>query len=325
MMKAKIQHTNKAGVKKKIDLIESKPIKSRAVIEKKPPLKSEIIAQFKVLQVEHDTLKHENNKNLMIIKKLEEKLSVLQQQKSPSLSGISQELQTYSSDIQICCNVCIYIATCEEELNWHMSEAHDLSSDHFDQDNFCDICERLCKTESDLFAHKKEHQPTILHNQSNRLNCNFCEDKFDKIGNLIAHKKKNHSEKVAICWQFTAGICEFGDTNCWFVHSQIKRNNEAVQFKCRSCEKTCISQSEFMRHRKQDHENIVPLCKNWVNGTCTFESTKCWFNHENQEKNNESENHEKSIKENKEVIEKVLDMMEKFAERIQKVEQHNES
>ena len=77
MMKAKIQHTNKAGVKKRIDLIESKPIKSRAVIEKKPPLKSEIIAQFKVLQAEHDTLKHENNKNLMIIKKLEEKLSVL--------------------------------------------------------------------------------------------------------------------------------------------------------------------------------------------------------------------------------------------------------
>merc|ERR1719186_2005279 len=117
-----------------------------------------------------------------------------------------------------------------------MSEAHDLSSDHFDPDNFCDICDRLCKTERDLFTHKKEHQQTILHpndNQSIRLSCNFCENKFDKIGNLMAHKKENHSEKVSICWHFTAGICEFGDKKCWFVHSKTKRTVEAVQFECR--------------------------------------------------------------------------------------------
>jgi hypothetical protein len=35
--------------------------------------------------------------------------------------------QTYTHEIQICCNVCIYVATSEEELNWHMGEADDLA------------------------------------------------------------------------------------------------------------------------------------------------------------------------------------------------------
>ena len=51
MMKNKTQHTTKIGMKKKIDLIEPKHNKSRVVTEKKNPLKSEVIAQFKALQI----------------------------------------------------------------------------------------------------------------------------------------------------------------------------------------------------------------------------------------------------------------------------------
>ena len=39
MMKNKTQHTNKIGIKKKIDLMDPKQNKLRAVTEKKPPLK----------------------------------------------------------------------------------------------------------------------------------------------------------------------------------------------------------------------------------------------------------------------------------------------
>ena len=111
-MKSQIQHTTKTGIKKKIDLIDSKPNKIKITTENKPPLKSEIIAQLKALQKEHDALKHENEKNLCIIKNLE--VSKLQK---PIVSISSMGSQTFSSDIKICCNVCIFVATCEEELN----------------------------------------------------------------------------------------------------------------------------------------------------------------------------------------------------------------
>ena len=76
-MKNKTQHTNKIGIKKKIDLMDPKQNKLRAVTEKKPPLKSELLVQFKALQKDYDTLKHEHEKNLGTIKNLEEKVSLL--------------------------------------------------------------------------------------------------------------------------------------------------------------------------------------------------------------------------------------------------------
>ena len=87
------------------------------VTEKKPPLKSEIIEQLKVLQKDYDTLKHEHTKNLCTIRNLEEEVSQL---KNPLAGKSSKGSQTFSEEIQICCNICIYVATCEEELNWHM-------------------------------------------------------------------------------------------------------------------------------------------------------------------------------------------------------------
>ena len=152
-MKSKIQHTTKLGIKKKIDLIEPKPNKVRVGIERKPPLKSELIAQNKALQIENDTLKHENMKNLTTIKNLEEEVSSL---KKPLLDKSSKGAQTFSSEIIISCNVCIFEATCEEELNWHMGEVHEQSDEsYFNKDFYCDICKIWFDKENDLSKHKK--------------------------------------------------------------------------------------------------------------------------------------------------------------------------
>ena len=151
MMKNKMQHTNKLGNKKKIDLIEPKHNKSRVVTEKKPPLKSEVIAKFKALQIEFDTLKRENEKNLSVIQNLEEKVTVLQ---NDSVVLSSKGVQTFSSEIWISCNICIYEATCEEELNWHVSQDHDQSDEsYFDKEFYCDVCSRWFDKDSDMIIH----------------------------------------------------------------------------------------------------------------------------------------------------------------------------
>jgi hypothetical protein len=304
MMKNKIQHTTKVGIKKKIDLIqEPKQNKHRMVTEKKPPLKSNLIVQMKALQQEFDTLKLENEKNQITIKIMEEKLS----QKS-SMSIKSKGSQTFAREIQICCNVCIYVATCEEQLNWHMGYEHDLSDEsYFDKEFYCDVCSRWFDIESNMLNHRKEHEKKQQHGMSNdddKLCCNFCDESFSTKRELMRHKKTMHIENVAICRQYATGTCDFGDQYCWFSHCKSKQNHEVSIFKCKSCEKEFIFQSDCLKHRKQEHTNSVPPCRNERNGTCRFGSLNCWFNHTNLENSNKGENSEHLEQINEKLIEK---------------------
>ena len=270
-----MQHTTKVGIKKKIDLIEPKPTKSRVVMEKKP-LKNEIIAQFKALQTEYDALKHENAKNVNVIKSLEEKVVRLQK---TSLLVSSRGSQTFSSDIQIFCNICIYVATCEEELNWHMEYAHDLSSDsYFDKEFYCEICSRWFSEESDLGNHMQDHQKVKVVEESSKFYCNFCEETFTNKKCLMKHKKRNHKERVTLCWKYESGICDFDDSSCWFIHC-LNRKEDQKMLKCRSCEKEFKTLSDCLKHKKQEHPNLVSFCKNETEGICKFGKERCWFKH----------------------------------------------
>ena len=55
------------------------------------------------------------------------------------------------------CRICIYVASCEEELNWHIEDEHDIKTD-FETDFPCDICGKWRRTEGDLTYHLKKHE-----------------------------------------------------------------------------------------------------------------------------------------------------------------------
>jgi hypothetical protein len=57
-------------------------------------------------------------------------------------------------------------------------------------------------------------------------------------------------------------IQETRSLNCRFCNQEFK------EFKIRS---------HFMNHRKDNHCEIVPICKNYINGSC--EHVSCWFKH----------------------------------------------
>ena len=128
-MKINLQHSTKTVIKKKIELMESKPTKIK-ISDKRPLLKAEILEKLKALQEAYDALGNENKKNISIIKRLQEEVTLLRNQKSTSNKS-PKGSQTFTHKIHICCNVCIYVATCEEQVNRHMGDAHDLSSDSF--------------------------------------------------------------------------------------------------------------------------------------------------------------------------------------------------
>ena len=102
-----------------------------------------------------EVLKEKEKKHLETIHTLKLEVAKLREGKA----GTSSECQTFSEDISIPCSHCIYIATCEEELNWHLSDEHDITSDlFFDTDFPCDICGKWCRSESDLEYHQEKHE-----------------------------------------------------------------------------------------------------------------------------------------------------------------------
>ena len=104
-------------------------------VAKKPITKADLVEEIKVKQIndaiEEDIkssdeiiaiLKKKENTYLATIKKLEETIKTLKSTK-PSKHSTFAETQTLADDedsVLISCNLCIYVATCEEHLTWHM-------------------------------------------------------------------------------------------------------------------------------------------------------------------------------------------------------------
>ena len=71
-----------------------------------------------------------------------------------------------------------------------------------------------------------------------------------------------------------------------------------------------------MNHRKHNHSENVPTCRNFSNGSCEYEHGSCWFKHSDTVFENTNVN---GI-ENDNITEKLLSMMEKFSERLTMIE-----
>ena len=64
-----------------------------------------------------------------------------------------------------------------------------------------------------------------------------------------------------------------------------------------------------MHHKRSEHAEIFQMCKNM--NSCPYQN--CWFRHEPYKSNDQNN-------EEQEVTEKILSMMEKFTQRIVKLE-----
>jgi hypothetical protein len=156
-----------------------------------------------------------------------------------------------------------------------------------------------------LARHKnEEHQQKSETKKTNCFQCKFCEDSFDSKRELMKHRKKEHSDRVSVCWKFTSGECEYGIEKCWFNHSSSAK----CEIKWKFCEQIFPNQYEFLTHPKQFHVQFVPPCRIVTNGTCNYTNENCWFNHKENGKINE--NNEKENEENREVIQKIIQLKE---------------
>jgi hypothetical protein len=135
------------------------------------------------------------------------------------------------------------------------------------------------------------------------------------VFDLMIHKKKEHREKVSICWNYSAGKCELGDSVCWFLHTNTYKSSEVD---CNICGKIFPNIKYFLKHKKIDDVTSVEECKNERSGSCKYGVQNCWYRH-----NSQTNNKENNV--NLEVIEKLFNMMEQFTERIFKLENQSKS
>ena len=289
MMKQKLQHTTKAkaGLKRKIELVEVKPNKTHADIKSKPPLKSELIIQLKMLQDKYNALHSDHKQNIELIKCLNDKVERLEHKESSKIweSKILPSSVSIQTEEIILCHKCDFEAEDKYELDAHTWELHDTEASE-------DI-----------------------------VTCWYCGDDFETKSDLMKHRKREHVDRVNICKKYAKGVCPFDEGSCWYYHTKTGKDSgtKSTDFTCRICDKTYSHITDFMRHRRCAHYHMVPQCFNMYQGTCVFGEEKCWFKHEKNEDAHNNEN-KKDIDENETVTQKMLDMMEKFTKRLIEIE-----
>ena len=116
-IKNKINIETKPGIKRKLEKVEVKTVKT---VTTKTPLKADLIIQLKQLQDSFNALEEANKNNLEIIKVLTEKIESMEKERAT----IPKETQTESAQ-ELKCSECNFEASNASELNWHMGKYMD--------------------------------------------------------------------------------------------------------------------------------------------------------------------------------------------------------
>ena len=174
----------------------------------------------------------------------------------------------------------------------------------YDVDFICGVCIFQLAKETCLWAHMDSEHDVRKQTNEDNIKCNFCEQTCDHKSNLMFHKKQIHGMKEP-CKYFARGACLFSAEICWYSHD----NNDKTQspnieeITCKFCGEQFSLKNEFMKHRKSNHNEKVPLCRENEKGTCKFD-TNCWYIHRNL---NIAQNNEKSLELQSLKIPKMLD------------------
>ena len=192
----------KAGMKRKLENVEPKAIKTKA------PLKADLIVQLKELQDKFIALEATNNdleakncKHLEKIKFLQEQIKTLKNDNKKT----TKDTQT-DYGLEFKCTECNFEASSDLELSWHMEKSHGWSNDKTCDDldssegvRDCKRCDYQAEDRYELDGHLwSEHEE----DEDGHVLCKFCCEKFANVANLMKHKKIKHREKVVVCKNF---------------------------------------------------------------------------------------------------------------------------
>ena len=133
-------------VRKEKQTVTSKKHDKRCFTNDDTSGKDVLETQLKSLQGKIDKLEEEKKESEILIEELKTKIADIKIKKHVEM--ISAESQTEYEFQDIPCKDCIYVASCAEELDWHIDDAHhdeddDEPSETVSQNPYnCNICGR---------------------------------------------------------------------------------------------------------------------------------------------------------------------------------------
>ena len=291
--------------------------------QKKATTKADLVQEKKELKSLNEALNDENKNNMKKISLLEEKLSSCQDRASKVQR--SQGSQTDDADL-LFCEECEFPAETLYELGEHVGEFHTGLRIP------CDFCSDIYVTHEEKTMHEiKEHKSKlsnydpsppldpISQKVEKTFTCKFCNNMFKTKHLLMKHSREEHEENTSKCWNFQSSECEYQD-NCWFSHE--KEEKDPIEFKCKSCEKNFKTKSEYLKHKKSYHTEMVPSCKRYVEGNCIYDDHTCWFIHHKTDNMNKNDGNERNIDEDRIIVKRLIEMVEKLTKRIVEIEKN---
>ena len=138
----------------------------------------------------------------------------------------------------------------------------------------------------------EENEKLKKENDSNLAAINVLEEKAeklqDRVQGLLSSKDssnaasencpENYDEpECDICWYPAKDLCDLG-AHIYEWHAEA---NWREVFQCSICDMRYPCKNELMNHRKNNHFELVPVCRNYLKGRCHFEN--CWYKHEKSE------------------------------------------
>ena len=273
-------------VRKENQTLTSKKHDKRCLENSKNSEKDNLMLQLKDLQNKYDNLEKEQNESMLLIEELKKTIAAMKVETQVEKVQNSIESQTESEFQNFSCQDCVYVASCIDELDWHLENEH-----NYDKPDESEI--------------------------PNPYSCNICGKRNNNNGELMSHRKNIHPETIRTCKYFIMGRCDFPESVCWFMHT-IGSTTSAPQtlneYKCGLCDKVFKIKSDFMNHRRRTHKEFVAVCKDNINACCRFDADACWFKHEDTK--------EIPNVQSTDLITRLFQMMEKFTERMEQMENH---
>ena len=173
------------------------------------------------------------------------------------------------------CDSCEKSFKNEQELKNHDEEDH---TNNYD----CEQCDHQSSSEVLLNKHV-ELKHLSRSKECKGVGSKQCGKQFKSYNDLMDHRRDDHNSGNKVCRYFKEGSCYFINEEkgkCWYLHQNVTKPSDDIndKFDCRSCEKKFKTKYDIMYHMKDDHEEEVAMCRDYIEGkTCS--RRRCWFSH----------------------------------------------
>lgn len=110
----------------------------------------------------------------------------------------------------------------------------------------CSFCLRKFNTLIDFDSHKATGQCKL----KIRINCNYCDKTFVSAAGLRYHIHRHHKSALP----YACSVCPKSFNRRIELMIHRKNHNKNAEFKCKFCDKRCLSEYEKINHVRQCHQ-----------------------------------------------------------------------